>query len=355
MRRRDALTCGALTLAFLLVATRAAGAAGEWLDMYSPGALARQQGRMQMRMGQLFTILRGLIAQGSLTDAQARVLAATRIDVPLSDPAGTPVNFYSSYSADTASVTMPVFSLVFLEDLCTAYAWLYRSGHSLETVDEYLTMLRAKSAADFGGTYPSPLPALGVPANAIDNPQVEELGRRFRNSAYAFIMAHELGHVLAGHPSAQRVGMAQSRMNEAAADAFALSVLARASEIPMGAILFFQAQAYMMPSPGQFRAHGRSDAEWTTEMQNRITHPLTADRLQSMAAGLAAQASRGTGAEADTLRYIAVRLAEIGRIMSDTDLQQCMEVAAGRASPQDLRPQPQGSTENFLRKCVRQP
>src|SRR5205823_4006926 len=104
-------------------------------------------------------------------------------------------------------------------------------------VDEYLAMLRYKRAADFpGGTYPPPLTALGIPADAAQDPQAGPLALRFRNSAYAFIIAHELGHILAGHPSSISVTMEQSRANEAAADDFALRVLARDAEIPMGAI-----------------------------------------------------------------------------------------------------------------------
>ena len=73
-------------------------------------------------------------------------------------------------------MTTPVFSLLFVEDLCTAYAWLYQKAYSLETIDEYVTMLRHKSAAEFsGGQYLPPLPALGIPSNAYDDPKAGRL------------------------------------------------------------------------------------------------------------------------------------------------------------------------------------
>ena len=348
MRRR------ALLALPLLVGSAHARAAGAWIDMYPPGLLAREQPRLQSRLDQLFAILRGIIGRGGASDAATRKLAGVRILVPLSDPAGVPLNFWSEYSAVGGAVVMPVFSLVFVEEFCTAYAWLYHNGHSLETVDEYLAMLRFKRADDFsGGRYPPPMTALGVPASAIDDEVVGKLGLRFRNSAYAFIMAHELGHILAGHPSADHVPTEQSRTNEADADAFALSVFARASEIPMGAIVFFQAQAYVMPSLGEFLASGHSEADWTCEMQTRMTHPLTADRLKAMAEALRAQATRTTGAESESLRYIAVRLAMIADTLNITDLQQCMAVAAAHARPEDLLPRPDGAVGEFLGKCVR--
>jgi hypothetical protein len=51
----------------------------------------------------------------------------------------------------SATVFMPVLSLLFLEDLATAFAWLHHHDDSLETIEGYVTLLRSKKAADFPG------------------------------------------------------------------------------------------------------------------------------------------------------------------------------------------------------------
>ncbi len=110
------------------------------------------------------------------------------------------MDYYSGQRGGRSFVAMPVLSLMFLEDLCTAYAWLHLKGYSLETIDEYITMLRYKKAADFpDGRYPPPLKALKIPPNALAERAVDDLSLRFRNTAYAFILLHEIGHILYEH------------------------------------------------------------------------------------------------------------------------------------------------------------
>ena len=146
----------------------------------------------------------------------------------------------------------------------------------------------------------------------------------------------------------------QARQNEAQADRFALDVLAMAANIPVGAVLYFQASAFMMPNRGTFIAQGMSAAEAETAVMRQMTHPRTADRLQAIALQIDAQASRmGSGPERETLRYISSRLAKIAVIVADPDMQQCMAVSARRARLSDLAPQPTGPSDRFLWKCMR--
>jgi hypothetical protein len=331
-------------------------AAGDWAEMYPVEQLTREKPRLEGRANQMLGIVRTLIAKGGLAGSRAPVLASVRIDAPLSDDAGVPLDFASRYSANTGVVIAPVLSLLFLEDLCTAYAWLYKKGLALDTIDEYLTMLRYKRGADFPqGRYMAPLVALGIPATAADDPDVSGLALRFRNSAYAFIVAHELGHIIAGHPSADTVTTERSRANEAAADDFALRVLAVDSEIPMGAILFFEAQAYLMPSFGQFKARGLDEQAWLKEMQSKITHPLTAERLKLLAAGIERQAEMQPPANRESWEFVALKLLALADILADVDLQHCVSVAATRAPVSELMPQNANPAERFLGKCVKQP
>lgn len=345
-----------LLVLLLLLLPSVGWTAGEWIEMYPADRLVREKPRLEERANQMLGILRTLISKGGLAGAKAPLLASVRVEVPLSDDAGVPLDFASRYSSSTGVVVAPTFSLLFVEDLCTAYAWLYKQGYSLETIDEYLAMLRYKRAADFPqGRYPAPLVALGIPASAAEDPGVNALALRLRNSAYAFIFAHELGHILAGHPSANRVTMEQSRANEAAADDFALRVLAVDAEIPMGAILFFQAQAYLMPSLGQFKAKGLSDQAWAVEMQTKITHPLTAERLKALAAAIKREGEAQPRANRETWDFVALKLLAIADTLADVDLQHCMSVAATRAPVSELMPQRTSSASRFLAKCVKQP
>jgi hypothetical protein len=331
-----------------VITPRPAAAAGGWVEMYSFAQLSQEKPRLEARVRQLYSILRSL-----LSGPEQNATAGIELHVPPEDPAAEPFAFYRQGS----TVTMSVFSLLFVEDLCTAYAWLYAKGYSLETVDEYIAMLKYKRATEFQeGRYPPPLKALGVPADAWHDPAVNNLSLRLRNSAYAFIMAHELGHIVKKHRNYADITMADSRRQEAEADAFALDVLSRASEIPMGAILYFQAQAYMMPNLGQFMAEGKSKQDWEATVVKEMTHPLTADRLQALALGLENAANREPrAAERETLHYIATRLLSIAEALQDTDLQQCMAVASARATSAVLAPQRPGpgTTAGFLEKCVK--
>jgi hypothetical protein len=347
--------CWQIPLMLLLLWPVSAWAAGEWIQMYPADRLVRETTRLEGRANQMLGILRTLIMQGGgMAEARPALLASVRVKAPVSSDAGGPLDFSSEYSISSGAVVTPIFSLLFLEDLCTAYAWLHKMGYNLDTVDEYLAMLRYKSASDFkGGQYPPPLIALGIPVSAVDDPELGGLGLRFRNSVYAFIMAHELGHILAGHPSANRQTMEQSRANEAAADDFAVRVLARDAQVPMGAILFFQAQAYLMPNLGQFKAYGRSEQAWAEEMQSKITHPLTAERLKSMAAAVKREGRTQPPENRDTWDFVAVKLLSVADILADVDLQQCMAVAAARAPISELAPQKASSAERFLGRCVK--
>src|SRR5207247_5375484 len=124
------------------------------------------------------------------------------------------------YNYKTRVVTMCAVSLLCCEALCTAYAWLYAKGYRLETLEEYLTMLKYKDPQAFGGRYPPPLKALGILDDALTDPKVQDLALRFRNTGWAFILGHELGHVRFQHKFYNEVPVPVSQANEAQADQF---------------------------------------------------------------------------------------------------------------------------------------
>jgi hypothetical protein len=113
----------------------------------------------------------------SLPSAQERrALENVEIKVPLIGSDGTPIAFYTAGAAANLSIFMPVLSLLCLEDLATAYAWLPLHRYSLASVEEYASMLRSKPASAFpGGRYPPPLQALRIPSDAPADERVNRL------------------------------------------------------------------------------------------------------------------------------------------------------------------------------------
>jgi hypothetical protein len=215
---------------------------------------------------------------------------------------------------------MPAISLLFFEDLCIAYAWLQVRGYRLETVEEYVTMLKYKDSRAFGGRYPPPLEALGIPADAASDPRVNDLSLRFRNTGYAFILGHELGHIRYRHAGYDGV-----------------------STIPMGAMIFFQTAVYYFEN----RADFPSDAAWRAYLAKSATHPLSTDRLQSLSKAISASAedfARGQpnrAAAIETVHSIGDGLAAFGAFLNDPLLQRAMRAKAEQSSPASLRPRKQ--------------
>ena len=326
------------------------------MPMYSQAKLTQEKSRFESRINELFT--KGILPE--LTADERRVLKNVVLRFPLvGEISQTPIDFYAGESNGQPFVTMPVLSLLFLEDLFTAYAWLQVNGYSLETIDEYITMLKYKRASDFpGGYYLPPLEALMIPSDALTDKKVDELSLRFRNTAYAFILLHEMGHILEGHRGYRGITAKQAQSNEESADRFALEVLERTATIPMGAILFFQAQAYYMPNKGQFRAEGKieTEADWQNYLNTKFTHPLTTQRLNKMVLYLDRAANQNSfGADSQFLRYLAQELIKISDILEIEELQGCMAVVAHRADLSTLAPRkPRTKTASLLEQWCSQ-
>jgi len=347
-----------ILMAILLLLAAPATLANEWSRAYPSGKLKQEQPRFERRLNELYA--KGI--RPFLTAEESRVFARVQLEFPLLGVnSQDPSDFYSYVQNGRPVVALPVLSLIFLEDLATAYAWLWANNYRLETIDEYITMLKYKSPRDFpGGHYPSPLQALHIPGNALDNVKVDDLSLRFRNTAYAFILLHELGHVLYRHRGYSGISKSQARREEGDADQFALDMLRKTSTIPMGAILYFQAQAYYLPTKGQLIAEGRvkSEEDWQVYLEKFVTHPITSKRLEAMAIHMSDSAkSMRSAPERETLQYIATRLIRISDILEDNDLQACMAVVADRTDPVMLTPRRSGDTTKdlFEKSCQVRP
>jgi hypothetical protein len=225
-----------------------------------------------------------------LKQSEKRTLQGVRLHHPLrslqkrGEYAGYPFGFFTT--ADHSTVVMPLFSLKFLHDTCAAYAWLQINGYSIETVSEYIGMLRYGLPKNLPpGRYPSPLEALHIPKDASSNLQVKELTDLHFTTARAFILGHELGHIIHNHPPYTFTEKRRSweseeiRRNEAEADSFALDVLEGTGITPLGALVFFLADAHLSPKRVDFG----SEQEFKEYFDSYVAHPLTPDRVQLLA------------------------------------------------------------------------
>ena len=208
---------------------------------------------------------------------------------PLRGHSKDPLEFYARLGvADDACaqlsppvVVLPIQSIKFFDDLSVAHAWLWRNGYGPDTALEYASMLKYGEPGRFGGRFPAPLPALQIPDGALADPVVDEQAQKLLKSAIVFLVLHELGHVLHGHPGYDAISAAQAQANEQEADRFALTVMRRIGVAPFGMVFWFQTGAYLTPNRGDFQSDD-AHAEWLRQ----ATHPVTEDRLRAIAAEL---------------------------------------------------------------------
>ena len=297
-------------------------------DMYSRAELTRDQSRYRERIERLYED--GLRQFMDRPEKQA--ILGTRIQLPLKGQG--PLDAYSNASEKV--VTLPVSSLKFIENLSVAYAWRYVKRYSLEPMDEYLAMLKYRKPEDFpSGRVPAPPAALGVPSKIWErDEEVRDLYLSFRNTAWAFILAHELAHVRFDHPGNTGAPPAVSQRNELQADAFAVDLRSRSDTILMGAILWFQA------SVGYFknRADFSTDAGYRDWGRGKATHPVNADRLIRFGAALSRAADRTLSrGHASALRVIAMQVTQIADILAEPDMQRLIARCAVLGDPNDLK------------------
>lgn len=246
-----ALRC-ALTI--LCLAPAAAGGA-DLSSLYDPATLEATRPSYERTTTKIFD---QIVSPALLTEEKQR-LGNVRLDFRLQGEGSSrehPLQFYAV--ADGSRIVAPIASLKFLDDLCTAYAWLQINGYGLETISEYAAMLRYQSFPD--GRYPRPLLALRIPSDALRNPRVDELALGHFVTARTFILLHELGHVYYRHRGS-------TIANEEQADRFAAEVMARTPLPPLGIIVFFLFDAHWSSYPP-----GPAD-----------THPMSGARLQALA------------------------------------------------------------------------
>jgi hypothetical protein len=232
-----------------------------------------------------------------------------RLLFPRGDPA-SPLLFY--HPAHQPTVVMPLLSLKFLDDLCTAYAWLQIRGYDIASISEYTAIL-AYSQPPPGG-FPPPLKALGIPGDALADSEVDELALGHFVTARMFILLHEMGHIYFDHAATD---FAQSVRNEEQADSFAATVMQRTPLPPLGILVFFMA-----------------DASWSGYGDRaRATHPMTGARLIELADHV-------------DRRSLAKQLRKLGALIDDPDIRSGFITSGKAGDLQALGPRRPGQLPN---------
>jgi hypothetical protein len=298
---------------YLVIST--AGLAQNLSKMYSASELQYWQTRYPENIRWNF---QNLILD-KLTPAEYKTLGRVNIECPIfgaGEAKKSPLTYYSS----GRTITVPIFSIKFFDDICISYAWLDENNFTLMTISEYLVMLKYRHEDDFpNSTFPSPLSALQIPENALSNSRVDQISQNMLKSAIVFILAHELGHIYHNHPRYNSISSSTAQRNELQADTFAMEIMRRIGIAPVGIVNF----AMMMFQLGLIREDFRDAAKWQNYLQNSATHPITSDRLYLVSQVLRRNAMDFTRYEPDRrlgvqrILNIADQIDQIAAVMAD--------------------------------------
>jgi hypothetical protein len=208
-----------------------------------------------------------------LTDNEKTALSAVKIDFPVSSPHGDPFEFYT----DGSTIYLPALSLRFYADLCVANAWLNAHGFDGTTVRDYVGMLFREAKLSPRAPLPPVFRTLGVPDSARDEAAVKNRADRDFGNTIVFLLAHELGHVLKKH----QTGLSDpihKRAQEIEADEFAIEIMRRIAQVPLGLEFWFDVERIRHVAPNKFP----TEAEWQKYLGS-LDHPVTTERLEALA------------------------------------------------------------------------
>jgi hypothetical protein len=311
-----------LALTLIVLPVRAAGLGNMYEDRLLESRVADYREVVQDNLYKVYL--------PRMAPAQRAALAGLQLDFPLRGPERSPFEFFASSGR---RVTLPVMCIRFMSDLAIAQAWLAENGYSIDTVYEYIGMLKYKAPPP--GGWPDPRTALHIPPNATDDPKVDQVSLQLLNQALNFVLLHELGHIIFQHPGyGAEVPREQARANEAAADQFALDVMRRLGQPPIGVHFFFAAASHYVGS----RADFASDADYANWLSHD-THPLSSQRMVAVAASMRnnaaefAKLQNDVGKTTQTIKYFAGQVDEIARLLEDPKLQ---KLIANRATSTTL-------------------
>ncbi len=312
--------------------------------MYSDEEILKDWPRLKKAVNGIYT--KGF--QPFFKPDESQSLRDVEIRFPLPQQGDDLLNFYAFFDQGRPVVAMPVLSLKVMEDVTTAFAWLYQNKFDVSKIEIYFTMTRYRPHKKFpGGRVPAILKALGIPKNALKDPAVDRLSLSLRNEAFAFILAHELGHIHFRHKGYDKITKEQARADEIQSDKFALDLFHRTGTPPLGPFLFFQSQVYRMPH----RAEYKSETEWRSYLRKVSTHPLSTERLQSLSDYAFHLANRRAASERAIWQQTGRLVGKFAKFLKDLPMQRCMVRVAREAPISILKPERAIDVDAALRYC----
>ena len=211
-----------------------------------------------------------------LNESERAALGEIEIDVPATGRKGDPFEFYT----DGQKVYLPALSLRFFADLCVANAWLNAHGYDGTTVRDYVGLLFREATLSPAAPLHPVFASLGVPANAREEPAVANRADRNFGNTVVFLLAHEVGHILHKH-RADISEPDRQRKQEIEADQFAIEVMRRIGQMPLGLEFWFDLERIRHQAPKNIPA----EAEWQKYLAG-LDHPVTTERLDALAAAI---------------------------------------------------------------------
>lgn len=257
--------------------------------LYSQQELAGAGSRMSPN-------LRGLWEEDfltRLTPAERMRAGSVTLNLPLVGAQRTPLEFYAS--PPDRQVYLPIASVKFLDDVNIAIAHYERRGCGMGTVSDYIGVLRVRPTELPG----SPRDALGVPANALSDPIVDDVSQKLTKSTVFFIVAHEYAHVMYGHKGYKAITALEAQRQETEADAFALEVMRRIAVPPLSLAHFFMLVSRLESSPSDFE----TPEQYETHLRQRTSHPVSAQRILAVADALQTNAASYVRTQSNPLAW----------------------------------------------------
>jgi hypothetical protein len=268
-----------------------------------------------------------------LTPSEKARLAGARLRYPLRSGGSPLFGYYSAYTGGGKEIVLPVESLRFFSDLCSATAWLSAKGYSLGSVYDYLNMLKYGDPQEAGlPRWPAPLQALKIPEKDLQDAGVESRRSACFSTGVVFILAHEIAHLALDHRGYDGISRAEAQANESDADRLAVDIMSRLGDLPLGALYFFTYAAYHEPHRGDFA----SDAAWAKHVKGG-THPLSAQRIADMADHLERRANRFAIGRDQTL-WLAQQFRLIAGTLLDPGIQSLQRLQGRSVRPWMLAP-----------------
>lgn len=244
-------------LTAVLAATVALAQPSPAADMYPRATL--EQRYLDLRGAVEATVKIDLL--NALPFDQYQEVSGLRVEIPLRDksPTAPPHTAYARTFDQT--IILPIETLHFWGDMGLVFAWFVHRGCISAPISSYFYQIARTPYAT------PPLTAFNLDKERlIAIPFVDRLSYRITNTAFNFILAHEMGHLYFRHIATRDPSLSQA--NEIAADRFALDLLERRNMPPIGMAYFFMAARYM------------EGFSWDAAT---MTHPPSADRVDAIA------------------------------------------------------------------------